>query len=148
MSPYRTEVVAVTVPPRATKGSGPASKASTSQLQATSGSSGSAATASSRSAWMYATNRMVPFHASSPSGSNTQDQAAESVTFGLLGHDVGVRVENLGPHRVAVRSETLRRADGTDLYLGPNPRSGHRLHGGTELGRVGCRSGCRHRSGR
>ncbi len=72
MSPYRTEVVAVTVPPRATKGSGPASKASTSQLQATSGSSGSAATASSRSAWIYATNRMVPFHASSPSGSNNR----------------------------------------------------------------------------
>ena len=69
MSPKRTELVAVTVPPRAVSGSPCASRASTSQLHATSGSNGSAASEASTSAWMYATSRVVPCHASSPFGS-------------------------------------------------------------------------------
>ncbi|CNK57540.1 Uncharacterised protein [Mycobacterium tuberculosis] len=52
MSPYRTEVVAVTVPPNAVTCSSRDSSASFSQLHATSGSSGSMASLESRSAWM------------------------------------------------------------------------------------------------
>ncbi|CPA31550.1 Uncharacterised protein [Mycobacterium tuberculosis] len=51
MSPYRTDVVAVTVPPRALTWSVRAVSASTSQLHATSGSRGSTASLESRSAW-------------------------------------------------------------------------------------------------
>ena len=84
MSPYRTDVVEVTVPPSAvtsTRWAEPSGvavaptgtpRASLSQLQATSGSSGSMARAASTSAWRNATRRMVPFHASCPAGSNSR----------------------------------------------------------------------------
>ena len=63
------DVVEVTVPPRLVSSAPSFSKPSLSHCQATSGSSGSPATESSISAWIYATKRIAPSQASSAPGS-------------------------------------------------------------------------------
>jgi len=69
MSPNRVDDVDVTVPPRAVNIAPEDSRQSVSQLQATSGSSGSRAISSSTSAVKKITIRSVPSHAATPSGS-------------------------------------------------------------------------------
>ena len=65
-----------------------------------------------------------------------QDQAAERITLGSLGHDLALGTPDFGTQCVAVRREALRRADRAELDLRPDLGGIHRRHRLAELGRL------------
>src|SRR6478609_1052265 len=101
MSPKRVEDVAVTVPPSALYSAPEASSASVSQLQATSGRSGSWAISVSSSQVANTTIRSEPPQASTPSGSNNRIIRPDAVSSSLpAGYRVAERAWLHGASRV------------------------------------------------
>ena len=78
---------------------------------------------------------MVPSQASAPVGVVQQDQPAERVALGLLGHDGGFGVLDLGADRIAERRQPLRRPDRAELDLRPHGGGVHGIHGIVEFSR-------------